>query len=374
MFHELLNHVVPQPIFEAVAVIDDKIAYASAYQFNGLFKINLDTGDIEFLRFFPGANIWVSRMFFSAVQGKRGIYFSPAAANYIALYDVGRDEIHRIPIPSLDNVNKGSAFKFGDAFCYQGNIYFVGATYRYILKFKEETEEFSIIDLDIKDKFFFRRGILLDNIYYIPSANSPVILEYRLETDEMRVYRIGNAGGSWTMCYDGEKFWLPPRAKDDPILCWDKEADKIEPLTITVDGYNPQDLNFLKIFCKNNRIIISPEYANIFLQIDTQTREMERLDIQVGHETYKYGYSFETSKSGYYIAYVGDGTTIFFKLDKETMSVDRVQFPFKNVDYFIKEMKNALNKINFVLKENRSFNLSEFIALTQLKSVDDTIK
>lgn len=375
MFNELWEHKEPGLQFEAVAVIDEKTAYASGYGINGLFKIDLDTEECEFIKFFPDANIWTSRLFFSAVQGKRGIYFSPASADYIAVYDISSGKISQIPIPPLENMKKKSALKFGDVFCYHGCVYFVGATYRYILKLNENTGQISVIDLDIQDKFFFRRGMIVDNNYYISSANSPIILEYSLETDKAIIHKIGNEGGSWSMCYDGEKFWLPPRAKGDPILCWNRDTGIKESIAITIDDYKPQNSNFLKCFYADNKVIIFPECANVFLQIDVQTREIKKIDVPFSEGVYRYGFYFESDKYVYMPAYVQNGKAIDFKIEKETLETGRVKFGLKNFDSLessVKETLNNKNEFNDIMRENTFFDISEFIALIQLTNAGAT--
>lgn len=372
MFSEIRNHTEWALQFEAVAVIDEKIAYAAGYQVNGLFKIDLMSGECEYLKSFPDFDIWSSRLFYCAVQGKNGIYFSPAAADYIAVYYTHSGEISRIPILPMVNVNKQKKHKFGAAFCYHENVYFVGATCGYVLKLNENTGQISVINLDIHDKYFFRKGILVEDSFYIASVNSPVILEYRLETDTAVVHRVGNDGGSWSICYAGDKFWLPPRAKNDPVLCWDKNMGTVKPITVAVANYKPQDANFLKAFCIGNKVIFTPECANMFIQIDARSGVVGQLEVPLVDGAHRYGVSFESNRYIYLSACMQNGKIYDFKLDKETLKAVGIQFELKNPEVFEAAVKNALDcEMNhFFMKENKLLNLSEFIALVQLKDAN----
>ena len=270
MYYEMLNHIETQLQFVAVAAIDEKTAYAVSYKFNGLFKIDLKTEVCEFIRFFPNLDVCKSWLFFSAVQGEKGIYFSPASADYIALYDIEENMIYQIPLPDLKKLHRDSNYRLGDAFYKHGNVYFIGATCGCILKLEEITGNITVIDPNIQDEVFFRRGMMVDDIYYIPSANSPIILEYRLKTDETIVHKIGEAGGAWSIWGDGERFWMPPRDKEGAVRCWNKCTGETSTIKIQVNDYRPQENNFLKIINSGDSLILSPEYANMFLRVDMQ--------------------------------------------------------------------------------------------------------
>lgn len=368
MYYEMLNNIEIQLQFVAVAVIDEKTAYAVSYKINGLFKIDLETEVCEFIQFFPDLDVCKSWLFFSAVKGENGIYFTPSSADYIALYDIGENKIHQIPLPELEKLHKDSNYRLGDAFYAHGNVYFVGATCGCILKLKESAGEMAVIDPDIQEEVFFRRGMLVNDIYYTPSANSAIIMEYRLKTDEVIVHKIGEVGGARSIWGDGERFWLPPRDKVGAVRCWNKSTGKTSTIKIQVNGYQPQEYNFLKVFNSGDSLIVSPECANMFLRVDMQTDRIEQFDIPCVNDVERYGYCFETSNCAYFIAYINKQEEIDFKIDKETLAVNRVRFTLKNRDIFIKAVGAELKRVDHIMKESEMNNLEEFIALVQLLS------
>lgn len=350
--------------FVAAVAVDEKTAYAIPCNFNGLFKIDLETEICEFIQFFPDLEVCKPWRFFTAVQGDKGIYFSPSSAHYIAMYDIGENKIHKIPLPEVEKLFQDNNYRLGDAFYWRENMYFVGATCGCILKLEESTGKISVIDSDIQDAVFFRRGMLVDDIYYIPSANSSIILEYRLQTDETIVHSIEGAGGAWSLWGDGERFWLPPRAKGDSIRCWIKSTDSTSAVEIQAYDYQPKNMNFLKVFNCGNSLILSPEYANMFLRVDMRTKKAERFDIACVNDVERYGYYFETGKSFYFVTYINGKKHIDFKIDRNTLAVSRVHFTLKNLD--IGATGAELKKVFLTMKENETDTLEDFITLIRL--------
>ena len=71
---------IKQVTFEAIAIKGD-VAYASDFYRNGLFKVNMNSGECEFVKLFDGELVNKKRLHCAAIWEGSKIYFLPASAD-----------------------------------------------------------------------------------------------------------------------------------------------------------------------------------------------------------------------------------------------------------------------------------------------------
>lgn len=73
--------------------------YASCYEYNGLFKMNIETGETFFLGIFPGESIIQRALYRDAVLVENTIVFIPDSAEKMVLYEIEKNQFEVVALP-----------------------------------------------------------------------------------------------------------------------------------------------------------------------------------------------------------------------------------------------------------------------------------
>lgn len=133
-------------IFEALVLADDGTAYASCSMFNGLFQVDLDTGNCSYIGLFPEETADKFRMHSGAVYADGNLYFKARNTDYFSVYRIAdksfqviSDEDFRLlhaefPMSTFnyDTAHVPKEEGFGRAVLFQAK------EYCYFVKFKEK--------------------------------------------------------------------------------------------------------------------------------------------------------------------------------------------------------------------------------------------
>ena len=80
-------------IFLAIA-IKDQIGYVSDFERNGLFEVNIETGESRYICLFPNEKTTLAGLHCHGEWIGNKVYFIPAAGNYLSVYHT--DERNRV--------------------------------------------------------------------------------------------------------------------------------------------------------------------------------------------------------------------------------------------------------------------------------------
>ena len=185
----------------------EKTLYFSHNAFNGLFKYDITTGEIQFLSFFEGESVLAKNIHLKAFRWKDIIVFVPLFGKRIALYNYDSGELTYIDL----QMNKKT--QVVDAFLYEDKL---------LLFFASKTDTPMIIKLDapedvrripITDSLskvieetqktaFFSSMCLYDGKVYGAIYNTDAYLAYDLRSESFEVKRTGISGlkGYGTIC------------------------------------------------------------------------------------------------------------------------------------------------------------------------------
>lgn len=211
-------------LFNAAIIIENEMFF-SAKNYNGLFKMNVDTGAIEFLCHFPEDPLWKIHMHQNVINGKENIYFFPLFANSISKYNTKSGEIKNI---SLYN-------NFGDVgitcvLVYKGKYILVPRNLSQpIVRFSAENDSLSYLPLNrqkasTQDAFSdINCSVILADNLYIPIYDSKTVLQLNLVTEECIELELSGTKIS-TLTYFDNKFWTI--SSDGKCVC--KYSDKFE--------------------------------------------------------------------------------------------------------------------------------------------------
>ncbi|MDE7432760.1 MAG: hypothetical protein K2N34_12720, partial [Lachnospiraceae bacterium] len=205
----------------------------------------------------------------------------------ICIYDISTDVMWKIELPEIKfPYTLGN--KFSNAFCVDSRIFFLPFCSSDMLVVDTKCWELSVHKiLDTEENWIggeLSSGgyILHRDKCYIASARSNEILEIDINTYKVRRYRLGNED-TWygSISFDGKNIWLT--GGKNTITKWDmirnivEEYDYPEYFVKKQGGYP-----FLSSFQWQDKIILIPRCANMFVIINTETNNIN--GIQSGYE------------------------------------------------------------------------------------------
>ena len=87
----------------------DNIIYCSAENYNGLYALNVETGESNFISFFPDENIETDSLYRQSVVFDRKVFFIPDNARNIVIFDVDKKIMETISHPVDKSYLKSNA-------------------------------------------------------------------------------------------------------------------------------------------------------------------------------------------------------------------------------------------------------------------------
>ena len=188
--------------FEAAAVWNRQLFFA-AMEFNGLFRLDLNTGEQFFLNSIPGESLTAKRLYGSMQIVENILVLIPFSAKNIALYNLenGTIELIKIEIPCKNLQNYNAEYKFQGSTVIENKVIMFGLTYPDILVFspaekkvtsiswieKYEKNYKNLPDVSVaKIQFYFgKSSIVYKNRLIIPFGFSNGIMIIHLDSYEM---------------------------------------------------------------------------------------------------------------------------------------------------------------------------------------------
>ena len=348
-------------ISKAVAT-KGNIGYASDFERNGLFKINLETYECEYLHSFPDENINVTGLHCCAKWVENKIYFIPTAGKNIAVYDVESDEIKTIQIPDANRKYK-SGMKFISAVEYSDSLWIIPATYPGVLKLNMTTGELTIINQWVgDDDYMFRRGIVVkDNFFYAANGTDNIVLVFDMSREEGRIQHVGtNNHGTQDMCEFEGFLVLAPR-ECGAIVKWNPEKNVICEFCDYPEGFSPQKIVFTDVYAYESELIFVPSNSNCGIRLAGEKIIMES-EIQWKYkDDNKIEFMFETNEKIYFREIHKDLNSTCFFVERQNNNLTECRFTIINSqtykDYILKSSIEA----NEVLKESMFIGLDDWL-------------
>lgn len=190
------------------AIVDEYL-WTTALEWNGYYKINVETGYAEFLGLFDYVDSLADKLFSQVLVHNKFVFFVPWFFDYLVRVDTETLDIRYWMLP--ENITREIA-KFRAAYIYNGRIVMFPHVGDDICIFDIEKGEFKccrnwIKELDKyklknkKDKFL--QGCQVGEIAYIANSSDRFIMKYNLHND---TYEIILFPESEKAIFDVEKF------------------------------------------------------------------------------------------------------------------------------------------------------------------------
>ncbi len=211
--------------FENICDTKDYMWFTSMIS-NGLFYMDKKTFETKLAGFFPNEVMRLNRQYFFAIEVDSKLFFSPMAADSIAIYEVETGLFKTIYIPeplTKRKVEYNPSLKFVQIFHKEKYLFFTPHTYPGILRYNMENGNIDVIDDWIEDiepyitkenKSYFSRGLINGDVLYLACTGANAIFEFNLTTYVHRIYCFQNNNSGYNgICSDGNDLWLAPLNK-----------------------------------------------------------------------------------------------------------------------------------------------------------------
>lgn len=351
--------------FVAIAVRDG-VGYASDYDKNGLYKVNMETGDCEFLDVFEDQPMNKKRLHSCAKWIENKIYFIPDSANRIAVYDLGNGNLESISIFQED-VDQYAFYKrnfnFIDAIEYNGFLWMFPCTYPGVLRLDLYTNEIKRLDNWVNNtEYYFRAKLCLEESkVIIPNGIGNEVLVFDLEKECGKLIRIGHRyNGAMCIRKIGDDYWLAPR-NQGAIVSWNRLTNKIKEYDVYPNKFEIGKVGFSNIYRYKDDIIVSPLMANMGLVL-TKGRLEEEKSIEWKQDPLSsLQYLFETELYYYYRELSDKNRSRYFRVNKCDNTVSDYKFHCLIRNEMKKTIIQKFESNKIILEEGLVINLQDFI-------------
>ncbi len=258
--------------FYAGVEYQGSIFFSASGELNGLFAMDIETGKVQFLKFFEEerATLWPHRAAF-LYEGEA--WFIPQEAQYIANVNLKSMEITYYEVP----FHKKNELSIKTDYC----TYISGHVVcdRYLCLVPKDIDAVLVIDMELHKMYPFYNvidpeiNLVLDGFVsgremYLLPQKAGSLLKINMETNERtslewnyREYAFGSVSAF------EEKVWFSPMM-EDYIMCVDKSNSSMVKYAIPKPGER-----YCGEVCAGNKLIFLPFMAKHFLVFNTQTKK-----------------------------------------------------------------------------------------------------
>jgi outer membrane protein assembly factor BamB len=311
--------------------------------FNGLFKVDRETWQAEYLGSFPNEPLLQGNLYMKPAYGNGKIYFPPFNAKEIGVYSLSDQTFSKI---AYDCPKDGEVkMAFTAAVFHEGYVYFTPYYYPAIMRLDTATGEITYHNEwlePLQELVGTDKGELLVNplvngdTLMIPACKANAVLEFDMNTQTSTIREIGKKGTLYNgICYDGEHYWLSPR-HCERLTKWNpRTGDTTEISVPHSDGADSPDA-FTPIVYFQGHVWLFPRVrkARQTVKIDVQTG-IAAIAEQFAHEDEKGVRSLQGHRYNY--PHVTDdciiefnnlnGTLTEYKSENEVCRKGVIQYP-----------------------------------------------
>lgn len=351
--------------FETIA-IKDNIGYASDYNRNGLFKVELTTGKCEYIKIFENEPVNRYRMHCDVVWCDDKAYYIPGSGNGIDIYSAQDNIVEMIAVP-LPEYKKYSfynpQYKFVGAVRRGDILWLIPSTYPGIIKFDMRTKNIKIIDEWIEDdEYMFRGGYSVENNQIImANGKSNAVLIFDMEKEKGNIIHVGTMNnGVMSICKTKEGIWFAPRLQG-AIVLWKVETGEIVEFNEFPQGFIINNGAFSKVYSFKDVVEFVPAKAECALRCLNGKFIVVDYDRWKKRENSLVEYLFET-EAYMFFREVSDNKTIrYIRLDKGTNLISDYEFFYYDDVKREKDIIRICSEKSEEIRENNNIGLHEFI-------------
>jgi len=373
-------------VWFSCADFDEENAWVSNGSFNGICKVNVNTGVTDFITHIPSQKNDDILLYSNILKLENKILLTPLLANDIVEYDLSSGKIRNIPSKVLEKDrsvinNRFNAVRFNEyvfitPFSYQAIIRYDINTgeYKYYTNWYQNLKPY-IHDLD--SPIFANAIMVRKNKLLMACAQNNVVMELDIENGETVIHTVGKEGNNyWSMTYDGEDYWLiqNENLNNDSIVRWNFETGKTTEYSDFPIGMIKQPHNFNELIYCGEYLLAFPRHTNMILKIDVNTGDMTEFKLQLGYREGDRKSIYYDLKCNYYFAKIYKENIIamsmfdnsLIKINLKTEEISKVKIALKDtiepeIQLIDENKRNSQFVSDYHFNENKYFTLNKYI-------------
>lgn len=352
-------------VFEAIS-INGNVGYVSDYNQNSLFKVDINTGECQFLRFFEDEPMKIKRLHCSALQIDNKIYFIPGSGNKISVFYPENNIIDsiEIPVPKTGQYSFYKVqYKFVSAVKYRNSLWLVPATYPGVIKLNLCTNEIEVFNNWIEnDEYMFRMGLCVEeDRFLIANGKSNAVLVFDMKNELGKIVYIGDKNfGNMGMVKIENEYWFAPRLPG-AIISWNPKSRVVKEYDTYPKEFVGGNIVFSRIYAYGDKIVFPPAQANVGLIYTNGKIEIDKDVVWKINSQSNVEYLFESEEYMFFREITKGQSDRCMKISKSDNSLSEYSFFF--LDDKIREknmLKLSLLKKEMIL-ENENIKLNDYI-------------
>ena len=320
---------------------DGEFLWCTARDFNGLFRMNSKSYELEYMGQFPDEKAEGYRLFYDIAEYNGKLYFSPYNAKSIAIYDKGTKTFSKI---SLSEKIRDVDGKFAGILIYDNYIYLQGNRVYTIVQIDTQTSEISYIEDWVEDikqyvtgdsEFYIKQGCIHDgNLYYWSSGASGLLC---IRPDDLShsfiPLQCSDSKGFSQCLSDGRLIWLLQETSENSCIAY------YDPHTFHLTEL--EKINSSNSICMINENVYYFSMSDpLFYQVNTKSKVIVTFPLEKGIFP-----SVAVGNKIFMTTYISGELYIFdtdnLNLEKVHLFLDNIRLPELNAIEMIKENKKA---------------------------------
>lgn len=352
-------------IFETIAV-KDNIGYGSDYNRNGLFQVDLTTGQSEYIGVFESELMNRQRLHCSALYIDDRIYFIPGSGNYIDIFypDSNEQETVEIPLPKYKQYSfYDSQYKFVTAIKRGNVLWLIPVTYPGVVKFDILTKEITVYNDWLEDdEYMFRNGIYIEgNSFVVANGKNNTVLIFDMEKEFGKIEHIGeHNNGMMSVCKLGDELWFAPRLHG-AIMKRNCTTGKIDEFEDFPQEFISGRLVFTGNYTYNEKVIFVPLLSNYALVYENGEIKIDNTKPWKIYQKSGIELLFETEGFRFYREVSIGEKDRCFKVSKKNDELTEFEFYFNDDGKRERDVVKVTSSKQSDILENKIVGIREFI-------------
>lgn len=317
--------------------------------FNGLFRLNKKTWDVEYIGSFENEKVFDWRVYHTIHQSGNKLYFSPHSAAAIAIYDLTSESFEYVELPSPSEKTYNTQVKFSKIIEAEGSLYFLPLQYPGIVKLNLEDNSTEIIDSWVKpvqsicdpELGYFSNGVYNEakGLLTLAFANANAVLEIDLHNKAVKLNPISGdkCGYSEIVQIDGV-YWMVG-LKKPALVSLNPDDNTMTNYLVDLEGIPSDGFGlFQKIIYSNNSLYLVPAEQRRMVKFNLENHLFSYVDVfcpdifqgDAPAESIHNGYFYVSSNAVDKIYLTDVQSNQFIEFDPQSGSLRQESIPIKD--------------------------------------------
>lgn len=371
-----------QSVWFSDVEFDGEYGWFSAGPFNGLCKVNLNTGETKIISEIPNERKSGVYLYNGIKKIDDKLILTPLNANEIAIYNIETKEFIKI---SPNQGNNQHSYLLKSAICNE-YIYMTPHKFRPIIRYDLKTREIKSYSdclkvlrnpsFDINKPLFYDCVQIKEDILLMPCAQDNKILEFNIKTETTKLHTVGKSGNNYiSITYDGTNCWLIQNEckKQESIVRWNYDTGKTDEFYNYPDGFSGSRGFFRRIVHCGNYLLAFPRFSNMIVKIDILSGKMTELktnfEYREGQRKSDYhnmesNYIFAKTYNDNYIIAISMYDSSLIKININTEEATKVKLKIdENMNSYVDfdSYINESSPIHYYYSENKYLTLNKYL-------------